>query len=88
MRRVCAPGGAVSVLVPSTDFTDDGLDTLIATLGLTGFSQAALTKWHRAAPKMSRSQLNTHLLRAGLEPVVSHGYLGGMLIAATARPQG
>ena len=43
MHRVCAPGGTVNVLVPSTDFTDYALDALIEALGVTGFSQAALT---------------------------------------------
>lgn len=42
MHRVCAPGGTVSVLVPSTGFTDGDLDVLIDTLGLTGFSRAPL----------------------------------------------
>ena len=54
--------------IPSTDFTDDDLDALIETLGLTGFSQAALTKWHRAATKTSRSQLETLLRSVDLEP--------------------
>jgi hypothetical protein len=84
MQRVCAPGGTVSVLVPSTDFTDQDLDALIETLGLTGFSQAALTKWHRSAPKMSRSQLETLLRSVDLEPVTTSSYLNEMLRAATA----
>lgn len=84
MRRVCTPGGNVSVLVPSTDFTDQDLDALIQTLGLTGFSQAAITKWHRNSPKTSRSQLETLLRSVDLEPAVTHSYLDGMLIAATA----
>ncbi len=84
MHRVCAPGGTVSVLVPSTDFTDEDLDTLSETLGLTGFSEAALTKWHRGPPKMSRSQLETLFRSVDLESVVTRRYLDGMLIAATA----
>ena len=84
MHRVCAPAGTVSVLVPSTDFTDEHLDALIETLGLTGFSQAALTKWHRSAPKTSRSHLEALFRSVGLEPAITHSYLDGMLIAATA----
>jgi SAM-dependent methyltransferase len=36
MRRVCAPGGTVSVLVPSVDFTDEDLDALTETLDSRG----------------------------------------------------
>lgn len=84
MHRVCAPGGTVSVLVPSTGFTDETLDTLVETLGLVGFSEAALTKWHRGPPKTSRSQLETLFRWVDLEPVVTRMYLDGMLIAASA----
>lgn len=84
MHRVCAPGGTVSVLVPSTDFTNEDLDALIETLGLTGFSQAALTKWHQGPTKKSRTQLDALFASVDLEPVVTHTYLEGMLIATTA----
>jgi SAM-dependent methyltransferase len=84
MRRVCAPGGIVSVLVPSTGFTGEDLDTLIGTLGLTDFSEAALTKWHQGPPKMNRKQLGDLLGGVGLEHIVTHSYLDGMLVAATA----
>ena len=84
MHRVCAPGGTVSVLVPSTDFTDEDLDALIEILGLTGFSQAALTKWHRGPTKTSRSHLENLLQSVDLGPAVTRRYLDGMLIAATA----
>jgi ubiquinone/menaquinone biosynthesis C-methylase UbiE len=84
MHRVCAPGGTLSVLVPSATFTDEDLDVLIKTRGLTGFSQAALTKWHRSAPKTSSSQLDTLFRSVDLEPTVTRAYLDGMLIAATS----
>jgi len=84
MHRVCAPGGTVSVLVPSTDFTDEDLDALIETRGLTEFSRAALTKWHRGPPKTSRSHLETLLRNVDLGPTVTRRYLDGILIAATA----
>lgn len=84
MRRVCAPGGTVSVLVPSVDFTDEDLDALTETLGLTGFSRAALTKWHRGPTKQSGTQLDALLRSVDLEPVAIRSYLGGMLITASA----
>lgn len=84
MQRVCAPGGTVSILVPSSDFTDADLDALIETLGVTGFSEAALSKWHRSAPKMSPSQLESLLRRTDLVRVSTSSYLDGMLLAATA----
>jgi SAM-dependent methyltransferase len=84
MHRVCAPGGTVSVLVPSADFKDNDLDVLVDALGLTGFSRAALTKWHRGPRKMSPTQLQTLLGSVGLEPTVTRKYLDGMLVAVTA----
>jgi len=84
MHRVCAPGGTISVLVPSTGFTDDDHDALIETLGLTGFSEAALTKWHAGPPKMSSPQLERLFGSAGLAPVTTRTYLNGMLVAALA----
>lgn len=85
MHRVCTPDGIVSVLVPSSGFTDDDHDTLVETLGLTGFSEAVLAKWHHGPPKTSRSHLETVLRSVGLEPIATRRYLDGMLIAATAR---
>ena len=84
MHGVCVPGGTVSVLVPSADFTDGDLDALIETMGLTGFSRAAITKWHRGPTKMSVSHLENLFQSVGHGPVVIRRYLDGMLIAATA----
>lgn len=84
MRRVCKPGGIVSVLVPSTGFTDNDLNALIESLGLTGFSEAALTRWHRGPPKTSGLHLRTVLESVDLKPVGTHTYLDGMLVTATA----
>jgi ubiquinone/menaquinone biosynthesis C-methylase UbiE len=83
MQRVCAPRGIVSVLVPSAGFTDRDLDDLIETLGVTGFSEAVLTKWHQGPTKMSRKQLETLMRSLGLESIVTHSYLDGMLTAAS-----
>ena len=84
MHRVCRPRGTVSALVPSTGFTSDDRDVLIHTLRLTGFSEAALTKWHTGPPKMSSPQLESLMDSAGLEQVVTRSYLDGMLVAASA----
>ena len=83
MQRVCAPRGIVSVLFPLAGFTDRDLDDLIETLGVTGFSEAVLTKWHQGPTKMSRKQLETLMRGVGLESIVTHSYLGGMLTAAS-----
>ena len=85
MRRVCTPGGTVSVLVPSAGFADEDLGGLIEALDLTGFSEAAVTKWHVGPPKTSRSQLEGLFDSVDLAPITSRSYLDGMLIAATAR---
>jgi SAM-dependent methyltransferase len=84
MHRVCAPGGTVSVLVPSSGFANDDHDALIEALELTGFSEAALTKWHRGPPKMSRSQLEALFNGVGVVSVTTRRYLDGMLIAVSA----
>ena len=84
MYRVCAPGGTVSVLVPSSHFTDDDHDTVIETHGIAGFSRSAFTKWHRSAPKMSTTDLGTLFRSVGLEPSATRSYLEGMLVAVTA----
>ena len=83
MQRVAVPGGTVSILVPSIEFTDEDLEHLVEQLGPTGFSRAALMKWHRAARKMSGSRLQALLLAIGLQRVEPRKYLGGMLVAAS-----
>lgn len=72
MMRVCKPGGIVSVLVPASSFAEEDLNPLVETLGLSGFSKAALIAWHRLAPKIQVEQVEQLLLNAGLiisEPV-------------------
>lgn len=83
MQRVCVPGGTVSVLVPSAGFTDRDLDDLVETLGVTGFSEAALTKWHQGPAKMSKQQLEALMRSAGFASTVTRRYLDGMLTAAS-----
>ena len=84
MHRVARPRGTVGVLVPSTGFTNKDLNVLAESLDLTGFSRAALTKWHTGPPKMSSPQLESLMDSAGLERVVTRSYLDGMLLAASA----
>jgi len=83
MRRVGVVGGIVSVLVPSTGFSGADLEALIEVLGVTGFSEAALTKWHTGPPKMSPSKLEGLFRSVGLELATTRRYLDGMLLAAT-----
>jgi demethylmenaquinone methyltransferase/2-methoxy-6-polyprenyl-1,4-benzoquinol methylase len=84
MQRVTAPGGTVSVLVPAASFVDKDLDSLIETLGVTGFSRAALAKWHQGPTKMGATRLEALFQDAGLEPVATRRYLEGMLLVVTA----
>lgn len=84
MNRVCASGGTVSVLAPAAGFSDADLDSVIKTLGVAGFSDAALRTWHGSARKMSRSYLEALFRGVGLGSVTIHSYLSGMLIAASA----
>ncbi len=80
MRRVTVPGGTVGILVPEAGFTDGDLDALVEELGLTGFSRAALTKWHRSARKVERSRVEELLRAAGLDRVLTRSHLAGMLV--------
>jgi SAM-dependent methyltransferase len=84
MQRVCVPGGVVSVLAPSVGFSDADLDALVEKMGVTGFSAAALTKWHRGPSKMAASALESLFIDGGAESVVTSSYLSGMLCAVTA----
>ncbi|MCL1593285.1 MAG: class I SAM-dependent methyltransferase [Actinomycetia bacterium] len=87
MRRVARPGGTMSVIVPIADFTDDDLDGLISELGLSGFSRAALTKWHQSATKMERSVLEELFHSVGFGQTTVRTHLGGMLVAICAEVQ-
>jgi SAM-dependent methyltransferase len=84
MTRVCKPDGTVSTLAPLHGFNDRQLDELAGALAINGFSRAALTTWHKSAPKMRGREMEELLLGAGLEPILRHRYLQGMLFSVTA----
>lgn len=84
MARVCRPGGVVSFLVPAEGFGDEEMEVLEQSLGLTGFSAAALRSWHRLAPKMAVEAAASLCRAAGLGRVKSASHLGGMLFSFQA----
>lgn len=83
MVRVCKPDGKVTVLVPLAGMMDEDVANLANELNLEGFSRAALTAWHRSAPKMQREKLLEYFARAGLHHTSHVTYLNGMVAAMT-----
>ncbi|MHB9117820.1 MAG: class I SAM-dependent methyltransferase [Burkholderiales bacterium] len=83
MARVCRPGGTVSVLVPQAGMSDEAIARLADRLNLSGFSRAALTTWHRRAPKMQRDTVLGYFYAASLHEAANTTYLGGMVLAVS-----
>ena len=83
MVSVCKPGGKVTVLVPLAGMMNEDVASLANELDLTGFSRAALTAWHRRAPKMQSGKLLEYFARAGLLHTSHITYLNGMVVAMT-----
>lgn len=79
MTRVCKHGGTVSVLVPRHGFRDSEIVELTNSTTKTAFSAAALTTWHRRAPKMHSRELIDLFSQAGLVAVKEKHYLGSMV---------
>ncbi len=85
IHPLCKPEGWITLLFPASGFGDDGLKALVAGLGLTGFSEAALTAWHRLAPKMEVGVVKLMLQRAGFADLETRMLLSGMVAAVSAR---
>jgi len=83
MRRVCKPGGKISVLVPLAGMTDEALEHLANELRLSGFSLAVLTTWHRRAPKMQQEKIIEYFNRAGLQHIECTTYLKCMVLTVS-----
>ena len=83
LARVCKPEGKVSVLVPHAGVLDEQVAHLVKYLNLSGFSRAALTAWHRLAPKMRREKLLEYFGSAGFHNTHSETHLGGMVMTVT-----
>lgn len=85
MRRVCRPGGTVSVLVPDARFGAADALQLVTDRQLRGFSAAAFTAWHRLARKMEEEALCDHFRAHQLTDITSRALLGGMVLAVSGR---
>ncbi|OUS28182.1 hypothetical protein A9R01_13880 ['Osedax' symbiont bacterium Rs2_46_30_T18] len=85
LYRVCKKQGSVSILVPLQGFTEQQLTRLCVSRQLSGFSLAALTSWHRLAPKKSTHSIVKLLQQAGFIDIQVQVYLGGMLAAFSAK---
>ncbi len=82
---LCRPGGWLTLLFPASGFGDDELEALVADLGLTGFSEAALTAWHRLAPKMEVDAVKIFLQQAGFADIETRMLLSGLVASVSAR---
>ncbi len=82
--RVCKPGGRVSLLVPSSQFSDKDFDALKKYVDASGFSAAAMRAWHSKPPKMYFSEIVDLLESAGFTEYHHQFYLQKMVIAVTA----
>ncbi len=82
--RCCNKGGIVTILVPSTEFSDKDLFSLQASLGNAGFSISALEAWHNLAPKMKTSDISSLFKQVGLTNITTKKYLQGMVISISA----
>ena len=84
MARVCKYGGTVSVMVPKQGISDAQIAELTRTCCPTGFSAAALSVWHKRAPKMKPADIESLLHAAGLNISATRDYLDGMLVSVSA----
>ena len=84
LSRTCRKGGKISILVPSENFYDKDLLALQLTIGISGFSAAAMQAWHKNPPKMNTDDIRSLFLQAGLIEVTTKKYLQGMVVSATA----
>lgn len=85
IHPLCKPGGWITLLFPASEFYDDGLKALVEDLALTGFSEAALTAWHRLAPKMEVDAVNNILQHAGFADLKTRMLFSGMVAAVSAK---
>jgi ubiquinone/menaquinone biosynthesis C-methylase UbiE len=83
MRRVCKPGGRISVLVPKEGMENSNITRLIVDLGLKGFSRSALMTWHSSAPKMRAETLLEHCHQAGIQKTKTSTNLNGMILTVS-----
>ena len=84
LSRTCKKGGSITILVPSAEFNDENLLSLQESLGVSGFSAAAMEAWHKNPPKMKVCDVESLLKQAGLMEVTTKKYLQGMVISVSA----
>ena len=85
MRRVCRPGGVISVLVPNQQFSDKDAMAYLEEKQLIGFSRAAFLTWHRLAKKMDAETVQRYFQNCGMEKTTTRFLLGGMVVVVSAQ---
>jgi ubiquinone/menaquinone biosynthesis C-methylase UbiE len=85
MRRVCKPGGKVSVLVPQAGISTENVLLLTEELQLRGFSRAAMLAWHRMARKLPLAKIERYFSKAGFSRTERRQFLNGIVIAVTGK---
>lgn len=84
MKRVCKPGGMISVLVPAQGFSRSQFHKLAESLAVSGFSELALETWHKYGRKVSKQDIETLYRETGLIAAPAKEYLQGMVFSMNA----
>ncbi len=84
MIRVCKQNGVISFLFPTHGFNNENLQDLADSIGVSGFSEAALRTWHKSAPKMHIHAAEALLQKARLRTALPVSYLQGMVSSISA----
>ncbi|MEQ1525710.1 MAG: class I SAM-dependent methyltransferase [Gallionella sp.] len=83
MKRVCREGGTVSVLVPSSSFSNADVKRYLETTQLTGFSAAALMMWHCMGRKVNVDSLHNDFKECRMTNIATQTLLGGMIVTVS-----
>ncbi len=83
LTRCCKQGGEISILVPSTEFNDKDLRSLIDLHKASNFSAATMKAWHQHAPKMEPSDIILLFKQAKLSKIIIKKYLDGMVVSVS-----
>jgi len=84
LSRTCKKGGVITVLVPAENFSENDFISLQTSLGIKGFSAAAIEAWHKNPPKMNTTDISNLFKQAGLTEISTKYYLQGMVVSVSA----
>ncbi len=82
-RRVLKPGGVISVLFPTPDFTRAKANQIAKRQQFGAFSTAAINMWASAPRKLDAERVSNTFLLAGFERVETGAYLEGCVASVS-----